>query len=198
MTIQFSTTSAKLTNIQNAAGTAAGGLNWGIIIDSNGNGFSEGGSSYLGGFAMPSGGGTYLSNSSGIVTDDYFYRGSTNNTTTASATGTDAGTNLITTISSVPFGVNDITTGDRYALIWFDTGASTASGAKYGFLTDASALFAMPADGATVQFTSANSSPFSGADPVRLASNTFAAVPEPSRMILLGFGLVGVFFRRRR
>lgn len=204
VTLQFSTTTSKLTNIQNAAGNATGGLRWGIVIDTAGNGFYNNGTNYGAIASFPSGGsGTFLTQNDNLTaSDDYFFFGSTNNLTSASLTGTDSGTNAITTISSVPFGTNGISTGDRFGLIWFDS-STTNDGDKYGFLDVFalnSVLGAIPADSATIQFTSTNpnGTPFLGADPIRLAGNSFGAVPEPSRMMLLGFGLVGLFFRRRR
>jgi hypothetical protein len=198
VTLQFSSLGAKLSNIQNAAGTATGGLNWGIVISTTANGFASSGAAYDG-FVLPSprnDSGTFLS-AGGSLTDDYFYWGTTanaaNTTTLASSGGTESGTNVINSIVGVPL-TGAITAGDRFAIMWFDTGGSSSNGAKYGFLDSG---FVLPSEGSTTDF----SSTYVGTDPTRLASNTFggaAPVPEPSRMMLLGFGLIGLFFRRRR
>lgn len=197
VTLQFSTASAKLTNIQNAAGNAAGGLRWGIVIDTAGNGFDSNGTNYDG-FTFPSSGtGTFLANGvTATATDDFFYWGG--GTTLATISGTDSGTNAISSISSVPFGTNGISAGDPFALIWFDA-ATTNDGDKYGFLVISGGAdpFVIPSDGSTTSY----SPNFAGTDPVRLASNTLGVagpVPEPSRVLLLGFGALSLVFRRRR
>jgi PEP-CTERM motif len=198
VTLQFSTSSAKLTNIQNAAGNATGGLRWGIVIntDTPATGFDANGLNYDG-FTFPTAGnGVFLANGvTGLPTDDFFFFGATLNTTLATVSGTDSGTNVIPSISGVPIGVNGIGAGDNFALIWFDT-STTNDGDKYGFLYDSSFTIPLnlPADGATLDY----SPNFVGADPVRLASNTLGAVPEPSRLMLLGIGGLGLLFRRRR
>ncbi len=198
VTLQFSTGSAKLTNIQNAAGNATGGLRWGIVVDTSAavqNGFDAGGLNYDG-FVFPTAGsGLFLKKGDGsATTDDYFYFASSGNTTLASASGTDAGTNVISQLVGLPL-TGGVLAGQKFALMWFDTTTSN-DGDKYGFMTDAS--FVLPADSQTVNFNAA----VLGVDPIRLASNTLgtvaAPVPEPSRMMLLGFGLIGLFFRRRR
>lgn len=197
VTLQFSTASAKLTNIQNAAGNATGGLRWGIVVDTSvaQNGFDSSGTSYDG-FSFPSAGsGLMLSKGDGSgLTDDYFYFASSGNTTLASAGGTDSGTNVISSLAGLPL-TGGVQAGQQFALIWFDTTTSN-DGDKYGFLTNPA--FVLPSDGNTVNFNTA----VLGADPVRLASNVFgegpAVVPEPSRLMLLGLGFFGLFFRRRR
>lgn len=198
VSLSFATGSSKLTNIQNAAGTATGGLRYGIIVDTTGNGFYSSGTSYDG-FAFPaSGAGLFLNQENGTVTDDYFYNFGT--TTVASVVGTDGGSNAVTgtlTLNKdLSISEDGISAGDAFALIWFDS-ASTADEAKYGFLTVAG--MNLPANGGTM--TTGLASLFTGVDPIRTASLSLGgpvAIPEPSRMILLGFGLIGVFFRRRR
>jgi hypothetical protein len=189
VSLQFSTASAKLTNIQNAAGDAAGGLRWGIVVSTTNASFDAGGASYDG-FTFPASGNmvTLANGTTGLATDDVFYWAGS--LTTASAGGTDSGTNLIGTINGVPL-TGGISTGDPFALMWFDSSA-TNDGDKYGFLTDAS--FVIPADSATIDYSGL----FLGPDPVRLASNTLGAVPEPSRFLLAGLGLLGLVMRRRR
>ena len=189
VTLQFSTASSKLTNIQNAAGDASGGLRWGIVVSTSNGSFDANGTNYDG-FTFPSSGTAVIlaNGTSGAATDDVFYWGG--NVTSASVGGTDGGSNVITTLSNISL-ADGISTGDPFALVWFDT-STTNDGDKYGFLTDAS--FVIPADGATIDFSGA----FSGADPTRLASNTLGAVPEPSRAVLAIIGFFGLISHRRR
>ncbi len=87
--------------------------------------------------------------------------------------------------------------GKQFALIWFSTqtGTTTVDGDSYGFYRDAGWI--LPNAAGTYGFAS------SGGDYVQnvanlTASNTVGAIPEPSRMMLLAFGALGLFVRRRR
>lgn len=195
VTLQISTASNKLTNIQNALGTASGGLRWGIVVDTNSNGFHLNGTNYDG-FTFPSvDSGVFLAEgATSTATDDFFYWHG--QSTVASVGGTDGGSNAMTGNFIMPLG-SGVSAGDPFGLIWFDT-TTTNDGDKYGFLTISSGAdpFTIPSDGSTVSY----SPNFAGADPVRLAGNTLGAivVPEPSRILLLCAGLVGLLIRRRR
>lgn len=185
-TIQFNTTTLKATGFNNAAGTAAGGLSYGIVVDTARNGFVG-----YDAFVMPTSGSGLLlrKGSDQSLTDDFFFWNG--QVTNASVSGTDGGTNsLPTTFANIPNGTNGIDQNDPFAIIWFSTG--TASGNTYGLLTDP--LFIIGADGGTTNVAAATAL----ANTTQLLATNVLGVPEPSRMILLGFGLVGVFFRRRR
>lgn len=172
--------------------TGTNGMRWGVIVSTT-NGAFNGGSYDV--FDMNTSG--FLS-VGGIPTDDYYAADPTATlTATLSSTGGDpGGAGGITTINPVPFGgATGISAGDLFSLVWFD--GAPASGSYYGMFTDAA--FVMPSDTAIQSFASV----FAGgtADPIKQANLQFPGagpVPEPSRMMLLGFGLVGLFFRRRR
>jgi len=100
--------------------------------------------------------------------------------------------------------------GDKLALLWFPTLTTASStipaGAKYGLYTDAvgidgSAIWATPADGGTVNlafYTSGGATIGSGSNPASAGNASFTVAPEPSRMMLGLFGILGLAFRRRR
>lgn len=176
-------------NLANSAGVATNGMRWGIIVDTTGNGFSSTYSAYASGTATAG-----FFNSNGTATDDYYIPGAltvNGSVFPASDNGTTPGDGSILDDLAVNY-LNGVSSNDKFALIWFNDNTS-ANNSQYGFFTDAS--FVLPADtGATAGFTG----PFAGTDPIRSASNTFQAVPEPSRLIVLGFGVVGLIVRRRR
>lgn len=176
-------------NLGNAAGVATNGMRWGIIVDTSGNGFSSTYSAYASGVASAG-----FFSSDGVATDDYYIPGTltVNGSVFAGAdNGTTPGDGSILDDLAVNY-LNGVSQNDRFALIWFNDNTSE-TGSQYGFFTDAS--FILPSDtGATAGYTT----PFAGTDPVRAASNTFQAVPEPNRLIVLGFGVFGLILRRRR
>jgi len=191
-TLQFSLSPNGATNFANSSGVATNGMLWGVVIDSSGNGFS---STAYDSFNSNSSG--FLS-TGGSATDDYYFF---TNTSTQSAglpffSGVEAGNGAITTANNVPTtgdGVSGVASGDAFALIWFES--STANnGNRYGMFTNPA--FTLQASG-IVNYSAV----FTGSDPIRSANLTIGGagpIPEPSRVMLLGFGLAGLFFRRRR
>lgn len=179
-------------NLSGFTGAGKDGMMWGIIVDTTGNGFAANGAAYND-YANLAVAGFF--SSGGTLTDDYYIPGAL---TVNGALfypggdgGVDPGHGAIVDDITVNY-TSGISQGDKFALVWFDTN-SGATGAHYGFFADNS--FILPADtGATVGFTD----PFIGADAPRNASNTFQAVPEPSRILILGVGLMGFLLRRRR
>lgn len=194
-TLQFSVSPNGATNFANASGTVTNGMLWGVVIDSNGNGFSGSGAGFYDAFNPGVSG--FLS-SGGSLTDDYYFATGVSTSTLGAPffSGSEAGSGAITTANNVPStgdGVSGVNAADPFALIWFAT-STAANGDKYGMFT--TGAFSLPASG-IVNF----SSTFAGADPVRSASNSIGGagpVPEPSRLMLLGLGAMGLVFRRRR
>ncbi len=198
VTLQFASTTAVLTNLQNSSGATNQTLVWGIVIDTTGNGFSG---DYIPGISVSDNGvanspnGQFLSTSSG-VTDDLLVI--SQNLMTLSGTG-DGSTGFArpTNLTGLNF-LNGVSQGDAFALIWFDyttkTGQASANGDKYGLLGNGA--FVIPADsGSSVSFASN----FSGADAARPANLTFgtAPIPEPSAALLGAIGALGLLRRRR-
>jgi hypothetical protein len=91
-------------------------------------------------------------------------------------------------------------TGKQFAFMWFDSdpGATLADGTKYGFVTNSTWL--VPATSGTWSFTTSvpGANQFSQASAPGSATLVVGAIPEPSRMIFLGFGAIGLIVRRRR
>lgn len=201
-TLTFSSAgTGRMSGFGDAAGTPTNGLRYGMVIDTLADGFDNTfvGSTYDSFDNTVSG---FLSRTIGgvsAVTDDYYFVAAALPTTaSASATGgTETGTQIstITSIASAPNGTDGlifgVTTGDAFSIIWFAT-SPTAMGTNYGMFNIPA--FLLPASGTTVPFASN----FTGNDTAKAANLQFTNIPEPSRMMLLSLGLMGLCFRRRR
>lgn len=193
-TLRFAVTGTnRATGFSDNLGVAGiNNMRWGILIDTNGGGFQAG--SYDLFNSATSG---FLSAST-LATDDYYFTpGTLPVTANQTATGIDpGGDGGIVSAAGAPNGTDGIipgvTTGDPFAIIWFAT-TPNANGTYYGVFTHPS--FLLPASGSFADFNT----PFLGGigDPIKPASFVFG-VPEPSRLMLLGLGAVGLIFRRRR
>jgi hypothetical protein len=198
-TISFSGSGARAIGFLNGAGVAVAGMKYGILIDTQNNGFSPGSYDLFDFNNNPTSPfTTSVPLIGGGASGEVYYTAASNNTTllSVSASGADAGGGgAIASLTNVPTTTELGLTGSiPFGIIWFDE--STPSAPTYGFYTHSS--FVLPAAGPSNAFTT----PFTGTsgvgDAPKFANISFAAVPEPSRMMLLGFGLVGFFFRRRR
>jgi len=203
MTLQFASTTAVLTNLQNSLGQTNQTLVWGIVVDTAGNGFSSGTYAAAGfnitdnAAAGTAPNGQFLSKFEGGVTtltDDLLVIST--NLMSLSGTG-DGSTGFARPTNLVGLNyVNGVTQGDAFGLIWFDyttkTGQAPAIGDNYGFLSIPA--FVLPADaGSSLSFASN----FSGVDVARPANLELLGVPEPSVMLLGALGMFGLVRRRR-
>ncbi|TLD71750.1 PEP-CTERM sorting domain-containing protein [Phragmitibacter flavus] len=189
-------------NFANSAGVATNGMLYGVLVSTNGSTFQPGAYDEMSPATLLNGGFMTIG---GIVTDIYFHPGGNpaqpGSGLTYDGTGLLEG-DLVTTgslgtienVSLVPINpdqpTSPISALDKFALIWFSTNTASA-GDYYGLFSHAS--FVMPALG-DVDFSSA----FLGTDVIRSANQQFQAIPEPSRMLLIGMGIGGFLLRRRR
>jgi hypothetical protein len=196
--------SGLISNLANSSGVATNGMNWGIVVSTTDAAFAGGGPSVYDSFASANTAG-FLS-FGGSATDDYYVPGGVTLDTSVLLEGdftTPGGVGGIANDINNLALANGITAGDKFALVWFGSpGSTTTVGSSYGFFSHAA--FVIPSDGQTTATDGGLGDitlAYVGADPIRSANLTLAGagpVPEPSRMMLLGFGLVGLFFRRRR
>lgn len=131
------------------------------------------------------------------------------------STGGDFGfqdTFTISDFSGMTLGSQANTVGTDLGFYWFpgitSAGSTVNEGQSYGFFrTDtvdtnsgADMSYNMPGDGFSYTLASLDTSLGGSFAPSSFQANSVAIgiSPEPSRMMLLGLGLVGVFFRRRR
>ena len=195
-TIAFSGTTNFATNFLNGSGVNSI-LIWGVLVDSTGNGFLEGG--YLPGFSLAAGSGTNAGapvalSTSGGVTDDYLVMsGNLMNLTTSTTDGAAVGLNRITGLNSFNY-VGTMNGGDAFKIIWFNRavlGGSAAGGEQYGTFQTATLNTLPPDPTASISYQTA----FAGADVAK--PMTFVAVPEPSAVLLGAISALGLLRRRR-
>jgi len=200
-TIIFSSASGRLSGFGNAAGVATNGLRWGLVIDTLGDGFDSSLANTTYDSFTNSTSGFISATTSGVssISDDYFFTPASLPVTadaTAGSGETGTQTASITSAVGAPNGndglIANVTTNDKFAIIWF--AVTPAEGTAYGLYHNPTA-FLLPASGTSVNL----SSNFAGNDSVKAANLGFTtAVPEPSRALLFGLGLIGLFTRRRR
>lgn len=151
-------------------------MQWGIIVDTAGNGFANAATNYDA--YTPGVGIAGFLSVGGVVTDDYYIPGSLTQDATiwTEADGTTSGGigAILDDLTDVPL-TNGVATDRAFAVVWFSNNTSI-SGSRYGFLTDPS--FIVPGDSSTYDFSKV----FNGNDPVRTASKTFGVVATNAKI----------------
>ena len=175
---------------QNSAGVLTNGMDFGVVVDTAGDGFDGDGStasytefSYNTG--SPSSATGFL-NVGGSASDDYFTVGSGDFNGFPLETedvfafgGPSAG--VISDVSGIDV-LTESLVGKDYGILWMESDTANA-GDNYGFVDS---TLTIPADGSTVD----ESGTFSGLTPGS-ANLQFQAVPEPAH-VAIGFGLLTV------
>ena len=157
------------TQLGDYSGTATNGLNWGILVDADNDGFDVGLLDPISAFNFT------IDQSFGD--DDFYFVGATTTTNFALYGGDGVATEL-ESITLTP----DINTGDQFGIFW-------QAGSNYGFVTDPNAKIS--ADGNTTDYSS-----FFNADPYSALGNI---VPEPSNYAsIIGFVALSLALLRRR
>lgn len=213
-TLQFNTATGRGTRFATAtagdygplAGNDFSGLRWGIVVDTGvtNNGIADFSGSGVGAndryfqFSSAVTSNQTLKDYLGNSTNDLYFAAANVSSDSSGFGLTGTGAGGPGTFGNFALTYTGISAGQKFALIWFnDNTAETGGTDKYGFFYDAS--FVLPAD-------AGGSTPmgaiFAGPEASdKLANITLAGpapIPEPSRALLFGFGLLGVFFRRRR
>ncbi|WP_265594539.1 hypothetical protein [Haloferula sp. BvORR071] len=169
-------------NLANSLGVVSNGMKWGIMVDTNANGFL----SVYDFVPLVQGASISLTTNGGEATGDRLIL-ALDLTSDSSQGGQALEGDFLTPggnggVSGISFALsNGLAAGQSFFLVWFD-----GTFERSGFL--GSPQFVIPADGQTVTYAQV----FEGLDPIRPAS-----FPEPSSALL---GLLGAFglWRRRR
>lgn len=158
ISLQFSDFGQALTGLSDSIGASpVNGLSWGILIDTTGNGFPNP--------AAPVDVDLTASAGAELAPGRFFFPGGT----TVTVPGLDGGSGGVSTANNLdPYIVPEVSAGQAFAIVWFDSGTSTGDplppGSSLGVLTHPGLL--LPADGTG---TSSFAALFAGPDPTRPA-----------------------------
>lgn len=149
-------------------GTPTNGLNWGILVDADNNGFAVAQSGTISAFNF---------NLDQLFSGDdfYFAGGETVNSVPYGGNGVATVLNPITLTT-------DINTGDQFGIFW-------QAGSNYGFVTDSNAI--IPADTSTKDYSSYfNADPYSALGNIVPEPSNYASI--------IGFVMLSLALLRRR
>ena len=172
VTLSASVTLQIRTQLADSSGTPTNGMSWGVLVDTDGDGFAVTSTGTIApGFDFTT---------NGVFGGDNYFVGSS--TTVTSGPFGGAGVALNTDPIFLSGGVG---ASDSFGIFWTD-------GSAYGFVTEAGAT--LPADGSTTAYNTVFTN-----DPYT-AAGTITAVPEPSTFAALAglCALGAVMVRRRR
>lgn len=167
----------KIADLQNSSGAVTNGMEYGIVVDTDGNGFEAG---FYTGFDITTNG-QFLSSTSGVTGDWFVFAGSLGTGQPLPTTGTVFGEGS-GAISNQQIDFTNLSQGDEFAVMWFPGGTAASSGDDYGFFIDAGATKNMiiPSD--------SNVSDAPSFISTRSVDFQVQAVPEPSI-----YGFAGLF-----
>jgi hypothetical protein len=186
VTLDFSAPANVFKGIANSSSTVSNGLAWGIVVDTQNNGFSE---------PFLSSAGLKVEDGANFGNGYFFYNPLTEDGTQVTFTSglPLGGAGAIDFNSFNVYGdANPIAADQKFAVIWFGNiatqkGSSLPEGTFYGIATSASAT--LPSD--TLSATYSASSFTTG------RNATLQFVPEPSTALLGLLGLAGLLRRKR-
>lgn len=161
VSMQFAGFQFALTHLSDSAGIQGqNGLTWGIVVDTQDDGFGP--------FAIDLSEGATLEDGLEVASGDFFFIGGvTSEVPGAFSESGPGGVGLSRTmpVHTVP----EVMSGQKFAVVWFDTGVVEGSpfrpGVNYGLLTHPNLL--LPANGASAVPFQSN---FAGNDPIRPAN----------------------------
>lgn len=160
----------------NGAGAATNGMSWGILVDTNANGFAD--------FSTVTTTGSAYSNGFLGGSDDFLILSS--NLTAAFGGSNGSATQLQFNLGG------DVTGDENYGIFWFSSvaaGATIPLGSSYGLITNP-ALVVPTSNSAVINTTAIRSAT------VNSATQIFG-IPEPSSALLGALGALGLLRRRR-
>lgn len=172
-TLQISVPTTDLTILNDSSGAPKGGMAWGIVVDTSGNGFANFDSD-LNNFTLANG---------FINADDFFYLSA--NATLSSVDYLGVATQIIANYDEA-----GITGGKSYKILWFDTtkgaGDTILAGDSYGVTSVTAVLPASNGDDVTPTDFYGNN-----------GSASLTVIPEPSAGLLAMIGALALLRRRR-